>query len=344
MCPIAPNVIWALDFQFDQTSDRRILKLLNVIDEYSRECLAIVVGRSIDADSASAACRPWPCNAAHGDTCSLTTGASSSPTWSRTGAGSTALTWSSSILDCPGRTPGSSRSTAGCATVLERPAAQDPFEAQVLIEDWRTVITTWRRAHRAHRGMTHAEFAPRLLPGRLARPPCLARRALGREPPVERPDQAQLKRSIDRRSTARFSVESDTRPQVAVRCHGCAQSVVRVTADREPCRSNDLSGPKAAVIRPKGSVVRDEPADQRHWLARPITDVSVSRREGPRSRLSTDRPTTEPCASCLRARWNRARGGYQPTYCLFPRTASSGVTRRSCRPSRSHSWSTADCH
>jgi hypothetical protein len=40
------------------------------------------------------------------------------------------------------------------------------------------VTTTWRRAHRAHRGMTHAEFAPRLLPGRLARPPCLARRAL----------------------------------------------------------------------------------------------------------------------------------------------------------------------
>jgi putative transposase len=50
MCPIAPNVIWVLDFQFDQTSDGRILKLLNVIDEYSRECLAIVVGRSIDAD------------------------------------------------------------------------------------------------------------------------------------------------------------------------------------------------------------------------------------------------------------------------------------------------------
>jgi len=50
MCPIAPNVVWALDFQFDQTSDGRILKLLNVIDEYSRECLAIVVDRSIDAD------------------------------------------------------------------------------------------------------------------------------------------------------------------------------------------------------------------------------------------------------------------------------------------------------
>jgi putative transposase len=39
-----------LDFQFDQTSDGRLLKLLNVIDEYSRECLAIDIERSIDAD------------------------------------------------------------------------------------------------------------------------------------------------------------------------------------------------------------------------------------------------------------------------------------------------------
>jgi putative transposase len=50
MCPIRPNVIWAMDFQFDQTTDGRLLKLLNVIDEYTRECLAIDVGRSIDAD------------------------------------------------------------------------------------------------------------------------------------------------------------------------------------------------------------------------------------------------------------------------------------------------------
>jgi putative transposase len=49
-CPIAPNVVWALDFQFDQTSDARTLKLLNVIDEYTRECLAIDIERSIDAD------------------------------------------------------------------------------------------------------------------------------------------------------------------------------------------------------------------------------------------------------------------------------------------------------
>ena len=49
-CPVRPNVIGAPDFQFDQTADGRVLKLLNVIDEYSREALAIDVARSIDAD------------------------------------------------------------------------------------------------------------------------------------------------------------------------------------------------------------------------------------------------------------------------------------------------------
>jgi len=50
MCPIRPNALWALDFQFDTTADGRTLKMLNVIDEFTRECLAIEVDRSIDAD------------------------------------------------------------------------------------------------------------------------------------------------------------------------------------------------------------------------------------------------------------------------------------------------------
>ena len=49
MSPIAPNALWALDFQFDATIDGHQVKLLNIIDEYTRECLAIVVDRSIDA-------------------------------------------------------------------------------------------------------------------------------------------------------------------------------------------------------------------------------------------------------------------------------------------------------
>ena len=50
MSPIRPNVIWAMDFQFDTTADGRTLKMLNVIDEFTREALAIEVDRAIDAD------------------------------------------------------------------------------------------------------------------------------------------------------------------------------------------------------------------------------------------------------------------------------------------------------
>ncbi len=45
-----PNHVWAFDFQFDQTADGRVLKLLNVVDEYTRESLVMLVERSIDAD------------------------------------------------------------------------------------------------------------------------------------------------------------------------------------------------------------------------------------------------------------------------------------------------------
>ncbi len=45
-----PNHVWALDFQFDTTTDGRVLKLLHVVDEHTREALAIQVERRIDAD------------------------------------------------------------------------------------------------------------------------------------------------------------------------------------------------------------------------------------------------------------------------------------------------------
>lgn len=49
MCPIRPNVVWALDFQFDQISDGKMLEVLNVVGELTREALAGDVERSIDA-------------------------------------------------------------------------------------------------------------------------------------------------------------------------------------------------------------------------------------------------------------------------------------------------------
>src|SRR3546814_907118 len=50
MSLIAPNALWAMDFQFDHTIDHRQVKMLNIIDEYTRECLAIRVEHSITAD------------------------------------------------------------------------------------------------------------------------------------------------------------------------------------------------------------------------------------------------------------------------------------------------------
>jgi len=46
-----PDQVWALDFQFDQTADGRTLKLLHVVDEFTREALAIKCRRRIDSDA-----------------------------------------------------------------------------------------------------------------------------------------------------------------------------------------------------------------------------------------------------------------------------------------------------
>jgi putative transposase len=46
-----PDHVWALDYQFDQTADGRILKALHVVDEFTREALAMECRRRIDADA-----------------------------------------------------------------------------------------------------------------------------------------------------------------------------------------------------------------------------------------------------------------------------------------------------
>ena len=61
-----PDHVWALDFQFDQTADGRILKLLHVVDEFTREALAIECRRRIDADHTVSRARPARRRARHG--------------------------------------------------------------------------------------------------------------------------------------------------------------------------------------------------------------------------------------------------------------------------------------
>lgn len=159
MCPIAPNALWALDFQFDTTVEGRILKLLNVVDEYTRECPAIVVDRSIDAD----------CVVATLDRLSIRRGY---PTFVRFDNGpefiaNAVADWcrfngvGSIFID-----PGSPWQNAWIESFNGRLRDEflngwqfdNLFEAQVLIEDWR-IDYNQHRPHSAHGDLTPNEFA-----------------------------------------------------------------------------------------------------------------------------------------------------------------------------------------
>jgi putative transposase len=44
-----PNHVWSYDFVFDRTADGRPLRMLAIVDEYTRECLAIDVARRLNS-------------------------------------------------------------------------------------------------------------------------------------------------------------------------------------------------------------------------------------------------------------------------------------------------------
>ena len=46
-----PNHVWSYDFVMDRTHDGRALRMLTVIDEFTRRCLAIHVDRKLNAQS-----------------------------------------------------------------------------------------------------------------------------------------------------------------------------------------------------------------------------------------------------------------------------------------------------
>jgi len=47
--PEYPNHVWSYDFVYERTHDGRPLRLLAILDEYTRECLAISVDRKMDS-------------------------------------------------------------------------------------------------------------------------------------------------------------------------------------------------------------------------------------------------------------------------------------------------------
>ena len=48
--PTGPNQVWAYDFTFDRCANGQTLKSLSIVDEWTRECLAIEVATSLKAE------------------------------------------------------------------------------------------------------------------------------------------------------------------------------------------------------------------------------------------------------------------------------------------------------
>ncbi len=48
--PAHQDHVWSYDYVSDRTSDGRAMRMLSLIDEHTRECLAIDVARSINGD------------------------------------------------------------------------------------------------------------------------------------------------------------------------------------------------------------------------------------------------------------------------------------------------------
>ena len=160
MCPIRPNVLWALDFQFDTLADGRTIKMLNIIDEFTRECLAIEVDRTIDADRVVAVLERLaverggaPVYVRMDNGPELASHAISD--WCRfTGTGSV-------FID-----PGSPWQNAWIESfngkfrdeLLNLWQFDSLLEARVIIENWR-IDYNWKRPHTAHGDLTPSEFA-----------------------------------------------------------------------------------------------------------------------------------------------------------------------------------------
>jgi transposase InsO family protein len=51
LAAVHPDQVWALDYQFDVTATGRVIKILHVVDEFTRESLSDLVDHSIDADA-----------------------------------------------------------------------------------------------------------------------------------------------------------------------------------------------------------------------------------------------------------------------------------------------------
>ena len=114
--PAYRHHVWAYDFLIARTQDGRPLKILTVIEEYSRECLAIVVARHLRALGVLETLAEL--FVTHGVLAHLRSdnGPEFTATVMRQWLAALTVERCSSSRGVPGRTGMSSRSTESCAT------------------------------------------------------------------------------------------------------------------------------------------------------------------------------------------------------------------------------------
>ena len=156
-----PNHVWAIDFQFDQTTDLRTLKLLNITDEFTKEALTIDVRRSITADDTVAVLDRLAAQRGAPEFLRMDNGpeltANALRDWCRFSAAGTAYIepgspWENPFIESFN---GKLRDE-----LLNVEAFESVLEAQVLAEDFRIDYNTYR-PHSALGQLTPAEFGER---------------------------------------------------------------------------------------------------------------------------------------------------------------------------------------
>ena len=141
-----PDHVWALDFQYDVTSDGRQLRFLNIVDEFTREAFATRAARSFTADATVAVLEEviadtgrWPANIRMDNGTELT--AHAMIDWCRLSRVATAFIdpaspWQNGFSESfNGRFRDEFLTTEQFDTLLE---------AQVLAEGWRIEYNTYR--------------------------------------------------------------------------------------------------------------------------------------------------------------------------------------------------------
>jgi putative transposase len=114
--PLAANQRWSLDFVSDQMTDGRRFRILTVIDDCTRECLALVADTSLSGRRVARELDAIIIQRGRPDTIVSDNGTNTPPTPSSAGPTRPASAGITSRRASPSRTATTRASTAGCGT------------------------------------------------------------------------------------------------------------------------------------------------------------------------------------------------------------------------------------